>query len=98
MDFDVINEIMASKDDAFELKVLQRKAHLDEEKPINELTLEEQLNAKANADVNSFRANTPSHLEPSPTPTMFSSTSAWIIIDGCVTTGSLQQCLCDSYN
>eukprot|EP00957_Ditylum_brightwellii_P203698 15335827-Ditylum_brightwellii.AAC.1 len=81
-DFDVINEIMASKDDAFELKVSWVKAHLDEKTPINELMLEEQLNVKADADVNSFRANTPSHLEPSPTPTVFPSTSAWITIDG----------------
>eukprot|EP00957_Ditylum_brightwellii_P126971 9679571-Ditylum_brightwellii.AAC.1 len=89
---------MASKDDAFKLKVLWVKAHLDEKKPINELTLEEQLNVKANADVNSFRANTLSHLEPNPTPTVFPSTSAWITIDGCVITGSLQQRLHDIYN
>jgi hypothetical protein len=76
MDFDVINEIMASKDDAFKLKVLWVKVYQDKKKTINELMLEEQLNVKADADVNSFRANTPSHLEPCSTPTVFPSTTA----------------------
>eukprot|EP00957_Ditylum_brightwellii_P019396 1463043-Ditylum_brightwellii.AAC.1 len=62
--FDVINEIMALKADTFKLKVLWVKAHKGKKKPINELTLEEQLTVKADVDVNNFRANTPSYLEP----------------------------------
>eukprot|EP00957_Ditylum_brightwellii_P194683 14829959-Ditylum_brightwellii.AAC.1 len=60
--------------------------------------LEEQLNIKADADVNSFRANTPSHLVLSPTPIVLPSMSVWNTIDDCFTTGSLQQRLCDNYN
>eukprot|EP00957_Ditylum_brightwellii_P027750 2097265-Ditylum_brightwellii.AAC.1 len=49
------------------------------------------------ADMNVFCDNTPDHLEPSTTPTLFPYLAAFITVNGCVITSKIKQCLRNNY-
>eukprot|EP00957_Ditylum_brightwellii_P140079 10673679-Ditylum_brightwellii.AAC.1 len=51
----------------------------------------------ADVDANAFRVNTPTHLSPSTTPTIFPSLKAYTTVNGCTITGKLQQWLRNNY-
>eukprot|EP00957_Ditylum_brightwellii_P126795 9664930-Ditylum_brightwellii.AAC.1 len=86
------------KREELDIKISQIKAHQDDKNPVNELTLEARLNMMTDTNVNAFRFYTPPHLESLSTPPEFPSSKVHMMINGCITTGSAQQCLQDNYN
>eukprot|EP00957_Ditylum_brightwellii_P182901 13932105-Ditylum_brightwellii.AAC.1 len=69
-------EIIKAKEGLQEVLVLWVKAHQDNIKQVNNLTLDACLNVIADTDVNTFRANAPPNLLPRPRPTVFPSNHA----------------------
>eukprot|EP00957_Ditylum_brightwellii_P183068 13944454-Ditylum_brightwellii.AAC.1 len=96
-DFNIIKEIHDTKLGLASFSVHWVKAHQDNTKPLDDLTLEARLNVIADSDVNSFQINTLSGLQPFSTPAMFPSLNAFLKINGCTVTGKMQQFLRDSY-
>eukprot|EP00957_Ditylum_brightwellii_P003726 282977-Ditylum_brightwellii.AAC.1 len=73
------------------------KAHQDKKTPVDLLSLDAQLNVKADADVTEFCMNPPPHLTPTASPLQFQSTKASITINNTVITLNLQQWIRDNY-
>eukprot|EP00957_Ditylum_brightwellii_P144104 10979714-Ditylum_brightwellii.AAC.1 len=73
------------------------KTHQDKTTEIHLLPIEAQLNVQEDADVTSFRLNTPTHLQPSPTPLKPTSTRATLIINNITVMSNLHKIIQDNY-
>eukprot|EP00957_Ditylum_brightwellii_P165739 12619132-Ditylum_brightwellii.AAC.1 len=73
------------------------KAHQDKIMPVDLLSLEAQLNVKADANVTEFCMNPPPYLTPTASPMQFQSTKAFITINNTVITSNLQQWIHNNY-
>eukprot|EP00957_Ditylum_brightwellii_P057995 4397922-Ditylum_brightwellii.AAC.1 len=96
-DFDIIKEIHDTKQELASFLAHWAKAHQDNRRKLDDLTLEARLNVIADSDVNSFCLNHPLGLEPFSTPTIFSSLKAFLKIYSCTVTGKMKHFLRDSY-
>eukprot|EP00957_Ditylum_brightwellii_P193041 14698547-Ditylum_brightwellii.AAC.1 len=73
-DYDIVKEIKVVMNSGINMHAEWVKAHQDNKTSIQSLPLEAQLNVQADANVTSFRLNTPTHLQPSQIPLQLNST------------------------
>eukprot|EP00957_Ditylum_brightwellii_P124271 9472883-Ditylum_brightwellii.AAC.1 len=87
-DYDIAKEIHTVQKSGLDIQASWVKAHQDNNKAIDQLPLEAQLNVRADANVTSFCLHTPPHLQPSLMPISHQSTKAIIEINNTVITAN----------